>query len=261
MFAPQICSAKLIYPRDAKLMHSSGRCQSLALPGKQRCARHGGRNTGPRSPEGMEHVAERMRQGRLKWIARIKAEGRPLPFAGFRPKGSGKTREFRAEECAVRAKRRATYSVQKARCSEAVALSKAVCTTIGDVRPSALDHPTFAALSAQALKLDSQLRGIPADGPFAAKVVRAKSRSLKALLPVLKAVIEEAAEKEAEVRKRRESEEADRRREKLWAYWREIASHRQEAIERAQRVRESQLAQLQARLAPAGDPATGSLDA
>ena len=193
----------------------------------------------------------------------MKAEGRPLTFAGFRPKGSGKTPEVRSEEYAVRTKERAAYSLAKAQCSEAVELSKTIRATMlgfGAIKPSVLAHPTLAAPAVHALKLDAELRAIPADGPFAAKVAHAKTRSLHALLPALKAVIEEAAEKAAEARKRRDREEADRRREQVWAYWRDVACRRREAIERARALRESKPTPWQAPFARPGDPATGSLD-
>jgi len=82
-------------------------------PGKQRCARQDGRCTGPRSPTGMASVAERMHEGRRAWVARTKAEGKPLTFAGFRPKGSGTPREVRQAAIAMRAAERERYSASK----------------------------------------------------------------------------------------------------------------------------------------------------
>jgi hypothetical protein len=102
----QICGAKLV-GQDAY-------CDRPPVPGKRRCERHGGLNTGPKSVEGMAAVAERMKLGRLDWIAKMRAEGRPLPFAGFRPKGSGTPREARQKARHGRQAQRQAYSQAKA---------------------------------------------------------------------------------------------------------------------------------------------------
>jgi hypothetical protein len=55
------------------------RCRGWALE-SGRCRVHGGLSTGPRTPEGKARSVASKQEGRLKWIARVKAEGGVLPF-------------------------------------------------------------------------------------------------------------------------------------------------------------------------------------
>ena len=41
-------------PRCGALNRAGGRCQAPAMRGKKRCRFHGGKSTGPRTPEGLE---------------------------------------------------------------------------------------------------------------------------------------------------------------------------------------------------------------
>jgi hypothetical protein len=55
------------------------RCRAWALE-SGRCRVHGGMSTGPRTPEDKARSVAAKQEGRLKWIARVKAEGGVLPF-------------------------------------------------------------------------------------------------------------------------------------------------------------------------------------
>lgn len=44
-------------------------CRGLSEPGKRRCRFHGGRSTGPRSPEGRERIASAQRARWARWRA------------------------------------------------------------------------------------------------------------------------------------------------------------------------------------------------
>jgi hypothetical protein len=74
------------------------RCRNWALPGSKRCRLHGGHSTGPRTPEGKARTIAAMKEGRARWLAKLKAEGRPIPFG--RKKG-GRNRLPEEREQAV----------------------------------------------------------------------------------------------------------------------------------------------------------------
>src|SRR5271154_2678553 len=65
-------------PALRKLMHST-RCRNWALPGGKRCRLHGGHSTGPVTAEGTARTVAAMNAGRARWLAKLKAEGKPVP--------------------------------------------------------------------------------------------------------------------------------------------------------------------------------------
>lgn len=44
-------------------------CKNKVIPGKHRCKHHGGKSTGPRTPEGKARIAEAQRKRWAKWRA------------------------------------------------------------------------------------------------------------------------------------------------------------------------------------------------
>jgi hypothetical protein len=74
------------------------RCRNWALPGNNRCRLHGGHSTGPRTAEGKARTVAAMNAGRAKWLAELKAEGKPIPFG--RKKG-GRNRSPQEREQAA----------------------------------------------------------------------------------------------------------------------------------------------------------------
>ena len=79
-----------------KLMRS--RCRNWALPGSTRCRLHGGLSTGPLTPEGLARTVAAMKAGRARWVAKLKAEGKPIPSG--RKKG-GRNRSIEQREQAA----------------------------------------------------------------------------------------------------------------------------------------------------------------
>src|SRR5271165_6692095 len=53
-------------------------CNAWAMP-NGRCRVHGGWSTGPKSPDGKARVVAAMVEGRRKWVARRRVEGRKFP--------------------------------------------------------------------------------------------------------------------------------------------------------------------------------------
>jgi hypothetical protein len=84
-------------PRLRKLMRSL-RCRNWALPGSTRCRLHGGHSTGPLTPEGKARTVAALKAGRARWLAKLKAEGKPIPFG--RKKG-GRNRSIEEREQAA----------------------------------------------------------------------------------------------------------------------------------------------------------------
>jgi hypothetical protein len=54
-------------------------CRNWPVPGKTRCRFHGGLSTGPRTSEGKARAVSAMVEGRRRWVARMKAEGKKFP--------------------------------------------------------------------------------------------------------------------------------------------------------------------------------------
>jgi hypothetical protein len=54
-------------------------CRNWAVRGRTRCKFHGGMSTGPKTPEGKARVIAAMVEGRRRWLAQLKAEGRKFP--------------------------------------------------------------------------------------------------------------------------------------------------------------------------------------
>ena len=69
------------------------RCRNWALTGSKRCRLHGGRSTGPTTPDGKARTVAAMKAGRARWLAQLKSEGKPIPCG--RKKGG---RNLPAEE-------------------------------------------------------------------------------------------------------------------------------------------------------------------
>jgi hypothetical protein len=88
-------------PRLRKLMGSI-RCRNWALPASKRCRLHGGLSTGPVTAEGKARTAAATKAGRARWLAKLKAEGKPIPFG--RKKG-GHNRPIAEREQAAYEKR------------------------------------------------------------------------------------------------------------------------------------------------------------
>jgi hypothetical protein len=74
------------------------RCRNWALPGSKRCRLHGGHSTGPTTTEGKARTIAAMKEGRARWLAKLKAEGKPIPCG--RKKG-GRTRSAEDREQAA----------------------------------------------------------------------------------------------------------------------------------------------------------------
>ena len=102
---PQRCNAQ-IRRNDARLYHAAreGRlteylrrsreqCRNWPVRGSKRCRFHGGRSTGPMTPDGMARTLAAMKAGRARWLANLKSEGKPAPCG--RKKGG---RNLSAEE-------------------------------------------------------------------------------------------------------------------------------------------------------------------
>ena len=85
--------------RRPSFLRSSGYCRNWALPGSNRCRLHGGRSTGPTTPEGMARTVAAMKAGRVLWLARLKSDGKPVPCG--RKKG-GRNRPAEERERAAR---------------------------------------------------------------------------------------------------------------------------------------------------------------
>jgi hypothetical protein len=146
----------------------------------------------------------------------MRAEGRPLPFAGFKPKGSGKTREVREAEAQAKRSQRFLYGESK---REAEAAKTSV-QTIRAMLPRYVcqDHfdvPGNTTLAAQAVRSFEDLQALPKEGPFAYELARLKIKAFAAMVPVFKAATARAF-KEAIQREKREA--ADRQYEETWAF-------------------------------------------
>jgi hypothetical protein len=52
----------------------------LRIHGSNRCRLHGGLSTGPTTPEGKARTIEALKTGRRRWLAKLKSDGKPIPF-------------------------------------------------------------------------------------------------------------------------------------------------------------------------------------
>jgi hypothetical protein len=94
--------------RLMKYLRSSSWCRNWPVRGKKRCRLHGGRSTGPTTPEGMARTIAAMKAGRLRWLAQLKSEGKQIP-CGRKKGGSQRTVE-RARARRLLARMRAQIS-------------------------------------------------------------------------------------------------------------------------------------------------------
>jgi hypothetical protein len=87
---------------DARAKHTKARaagklrglsvfCRRWAVPGKTRCHLHGGKSTGPRTPEGKARTLAAMLEGRRRRIAELALEGKKINGGhnGGRPRKDG----------------------------------------------------------------------------------------------------------------------------------------------------------------------------
>jgi hypothetical protein len=81
------------------------RCKNWAVRGSKRCRLHGGLSTGPTTPEGKARTIEAMKAGRALWLAKLKSEGKPIPF-GRKKGGHNRPLEEREHDAYVQQCRR-----------------------------------------------------------------------------------------------------------------------------------------------------------
>lgn len=63
--APMTLARQMVRVRCGARRHRDGEpCQAWSEPGRRRCRFHGGRSTGPRTPEGKARVAQNLRRAR-----------------------------------------------------------------------------------------------------------------------------------------------------------------------------------------------------
>ena len=92
--------------RLAEYLRRSGYwCRNWPVHGKKRCRLHGGLSTGPTTPEGGARTAAAMKAGRARWLAKLKSEGKPIPF-GRKKGGHNRPREEREHDAYVQQYRR-----------------------------------------------------------------------------------------------------------------------------------------------------------
>ena len=87
--------------RLSQFLRTSSYCKNWALPGSKRCRLHGGLSTGPTTPEGMARTIAAMQAGRLRWLAQLKSEGKPIP-CGRKKGGCNRPVEERERAAYVR---------------------------------------------------------------------------------------------------------------------------------------------------------------
>jgi hypothetical protein len=88
--------------RLAKFLRHSGYCKNWALPGSARCRLHGGLSTGPRTPQGKARTVAALKAGRIRWLAKLKSEGKPAPCGRKR---GGRNRPIEEREHAAHAQK------------------------------------------------------------------------------------------------------------------------------------------------------------
>jgi hypothetical protein len=170
----------------------------------------------------MAHVAKRMCEGHRAWVARMKAEGKPLTFAGFRPKGSGLTREARAAAIAMRAAERARYSASK-RHAEAAKATVQALRIIAPLKapPGSLSRPEGQRRAVETVAVLRAVLDTPAEGAFTRTIDRQRSKAFKAALPLMKAMLDDGIETAlVEERRKRDAERqarVERLRQLAWS--------------------------------------------
>jgi hypothetical protein len=60
------------------------RVLELGSAWRKRCRLHGGFSTGPRTPEGKARTVAAMVEGRRRLLEKLRAEGKPVPWAAVR---------------------------------------------------------------------------------------------------------------------------------------------------------------------------------
>jgi hypothetical protein len=88
-----------------------GFCKRPALSGSDRCQWHGGHSTGPTSEQGKANTIAAMAEGRRRWLAKLKAEGKPVPF-GRKRGGKNRALDERAAAAHAREERRTLRRVE-----------------------------------------------------------------------------------------------------------------------------------------------------
>lgn len=88
----------------ARVRHRHGRlglkgyCKNWPTDGLHgRCYLHGGKSTGPRTPEGLARTLAAMTEGRRRWIERMQDEGKKIP-SGRKAGDKWVTRAMRERE-------------------------------------------------------------------------------------------------------------------------------------------------------------------
>jgi hypothetical protein len=76
------------------------RCKNWAVRGSNRCRLHGGLSTGPTTPEGKARTVAALKIGRARWLAKLKSEGKPIPF-GRKKGGHNRLLEEREHDAYV----------------------------------------------------------------------------------------------------------------------------------------------------------------
>jgi hypothetical protein len=77
--ARDVARDRAIRAGELKKFLCRDRCKNWAVRGSKRCRLHGGLSTGPRTPDGMAHTLAAMKAGRVRWLAKLKSEGKPIP--------------------------------------------------------------------------------------------------------------------------------------------------------------------------------------
>ena len=71
--------ARLCVTCGAKTTRKGTPCRNMSEPGRKRCKFHGGRSTGPKTPEGRERIAEAQRKRWARWREGLGAGRLPMP--------------------------------------------------------------------------------------------------------------------------------------------------------------------------------------
>ena len=80
----RLCGARIKYPwKDMPNGTTNYRqpfCCNRPVPGKKRCRFHGGKSTGPKTPEGVANSLKNLVEGRRAYDERMRAEGKKFPW-------------------------------------------------------------------------------------------------------------------------------------------------------------------------------------